>query len=574
MTKPLEGLDAVAFEDVEDAYGPADEVPARLREILNGGQAAERALKALAAGLWHQGTFSPAEPLAMPFLVRLAIDPGVPDRHAILRSLVQLVSSGEEDFDRGFEPFVYRTTPLAPEYDEAIASIEAIRAALPAYRALLHDIDPRVRVQAALLARALAPSDVRDDIAGVVAREPEALVRASLLIALREPDLHSRPDEDDVVRTARSVTRALVHAPLDGADFDAIGRALATPPLDADLFPLAAGRYALIAAAALADLDAREEVRMLAVARPTMRARLARREHDDVTRTLLSAVVRAVFRPLAGRTPATPILRAELDGAQLELCAIARDADLALPVAGLPWRHADTMARYLTEGPLDRRLAIAGEEKPVWVWLHEASARPTGDDGLLDTVCSALGAWSDEDLFWLATDVYACSYPVGGSRGYCVSYARWSSFVKVFSGRVEHLPKLAEQYAEALFARAPRYKGDEPSRIELELAFGSWQATPAKTPPRAAPSGRIHDLRISLEPNRAELEHRGGERIGSVTWTGALSRDCIRGLVASITAPKSAIVHVHARDPETVHHVMGLLRDAGLLELRSGPVES
>ena len=59
-----------------------------------------------------------------------------------------------------------------------------------------------------------------------------------------------------------------------------------------------------------------------------------------------------------------------------------------------------------------------------------------------------------------------------------------------------------------------------------------------------------------------------------MTWTGALSRDCIRGLVASITAPKSAIVHVHARDPETVHHVMGLLRDAGLLELRSGPVES
>ncbi len=572
MTKPLEGLEAIAFADVEDAYGPADEVPARLRQIRDGGQAAARALDALAASLWHQGMFSPAAPVAMPFLVRLAIDPAVPDRHAILRLLVQLVD-GDEDFDRGYEPFVYRTWPLSPEYDEAIASIEAIRAALPAYRALLHDTDPRVRVQAARLARVLAPSDVRDEIAQLIAREPEALVRACLLITLREPALHSSSDED-VIQTARSVTRALVQAPLDDADFDAIGRSLTTPPLDADLFPLAAGRPALVAAAALADLDPREEARMLVVARACLAARLARNERDDVTRTLLSAVVRAVFRPLASRTAATPILRGELDDAQLALCVIARDADLALPVAGLPWGLADTMARYLAEGPLDRRLVIAGEEKPVWVWLHQASARPSGDDELLDTIRAALGAWSDEDLFWLATDVYACSYPVGGSRGYCISYARWSSFVAVFSGRVEHLPELAEQYAEALFARAPRYERDQPSRLELTLAFGSWQTAAAKKPTRAEPSERIHDLRISLEPNRADLEQRGGGHIGSATWTGALSRDCLRGLVASIADPGSAIVHVHASDAELVHHAMGLLRDAGLLELRAGPVQA
>ena len=52
MTEPLEGLDAVAWRDLEDAYGPAVDVPDLLRAIRDGD---EEAVFTLHGHVFHQG---------------------------------------------------------------------------------------------------------------------------------------------------------------------------------------------------------------------------------------------------------------------------------------------------------------------------------------------------------------------------------------------------------------------------------------------------------------------------------------------------------------------------------------
>jgi hypothetical protein len=56
----LESLDDSAFAILEDACGPAVDVPARIRRLLGTLDDASVALSDLAAGIFHQGTCYPA----------------------------------------------------------------------------------------------------------------------------------------------------------------------------------------------------------------------------------------------------------------------------------------------------------------------------------------------------------------------------------------------------------------------------------------------------------------------------------------------------------------------------------
>ncbi|ROO87001.1 hypothetical protein EDD29_4589 [Actinocorallia herbida] len=64
----LNGLDAVAWEDLEGAYGPAGEVPGLLRRVAEGGEDGWEALGALRGTILHQGSVCSATGPAVPFL--------------------------------------------------------------------------------------------------------------------------------------------------------------------------------------------------------------------------------------------------------------------------------------------------------------------------------------------------------------------------------------------------------------------------------------------------------------------------------------------------------------------------
>ncbi len=65
-----EGLDDIAWSELEDAYGPAVGVPDQLRLLGSGGEDWVDGLAALDAGIFHQGSCFDATPVAVRYLLR------------------------------------------------------------------------------------------------------------------------------------------------------------------------------------------------------------------------------------------------------------------------------------------------------------------------------------------------------------------------------------------------------------------------------------------------------------------------------------------------------------------------
>ncbi|MEY9928791.1 hypothetical protein ABH926_003430 [Catenulispora sp. GP43] len=69
----LAGLDDVAWDSLEHAYGPAGDVPELLRTLAGGdAEQAEEAVYELYGTIWHQGSVYPATVPAVPFLAAIA----------------------------------------------------------------------------------------------------------------------------------------------------------------------------------------------------------------------------------------------------------------------------------------------------------------------------------------------------------------------------------------------------------------------------------------------------------------------------------------------------------------------
>jgi hypothetical protein len=166
------GLDAVPWGDLRHNYGTAEDVPGLLRECAG----AEPGKGAVAAGnldnlLFHQGGWvCSAASAALPFLARLACDPGVAARVDVLEmisSLAREATIAEHRFvDPGWSP--------------------ALQMVTPALLGLLGDDDPAVRRAAVYLAGvggldaglALAALRVR------LREEPEATLRWDIVAAM------------------------------------------------------------------------------------------------------------------------------------------------------------------------------------------------------------------------------------------------------------------------------------------------------------------------------------------------------------------------------------------------------
>ena len=89
----LDRLDEVPWQSLQHAYGPAGDVPALLRALIQP-EKQEEALCDLLGNIWHQGTVYEASSYAVPFLVELAVEPTVTRRDEIL-GLIGSLATGK-----------------------------------------------------------------------------------------------------------------------------------------------------------------------------------------------------------------------------------------------------------------------------------------------------------------------------------------------------------------------------------------------------------------------------------------------------------------------------------------------
>jgi hypothetical protein len=191
----LAGVEEIGWAGLTHAYGAAGDVPGLLRALVSASpQDRERAMYKLYGTIFHQGSRYEATAYAVPFLARLAADPGTPQRDEIVRLLADVAIGYDERFlpagidVAGWRARIERMRAADPaqqrreldvwveaardererrarsmrrdRYDpgrelrsaqDELDAYDAVRAELPGLRGLLGDGDPRVRAAAAFL---------------------------------------------------------------------------------------------------------------------------------------------------------------------------------------------------------------------------------------------------------------------------------------------------------------------------------------------------------------------------------------------------------------------------------------
>jgi hypothetical protein len=225
----LERLDDIAWDELRDAYGPADGIPQLLRDLNSkDADTREEAREQLWMGLCHQGvSLSEASAAAVPLLVELASHPRVKERAAILELLQGMAEAAH-----------------APDGDEAaaktrLATQQALAAEVSAILALLSDGDADVRARACLVAAELSRADAEsartltDALGASLRTEQAADTRVALVEALERlsayaPLRAALEDPAFAVRLAAALALVRVDAP-DAASFRILRPALLAP---------------------------------------------------------------------------------------------------------------------------------------------------------------------------------------------------------------------------------------------------------------------------------------------------------------------------------------------------------
>lgn len=92
----LEGIDDVDWASLGHAYGSAEDFPQTLRDAVgDDAELAEEASEQLFSSIIHQGTLYSATPHAVPFLARLATDPGRRGRESLVALLAFIAASDD-----------------------------------------------------------------------------------------------------------------------------------------------------------------------------------------------------------------------------------------------------------------------------------------------------------------------------------------------------------------------------------------------------------------------------------------------------------------------------------------------
>ncbi len=106
IPRMLEGLDSVAWHEIDHAYGPALDTPGHLRALLsNDPEVVAQAVNDLDRTVYEEGGFvCPAATAVLPFLVEVlpVLDSG--NRAAVLDMIARIADDGEnaEQVDAGW----------------------------------------------------------------------------------------------------------------------------------------------------------------------------------------------------------------------------------------------------------------------------------------------------------------------------------------------------------------------------------------------------------------------------------------------------------------------------------------
>ncbi|GAB2830323.1 hypothetical protein GCM10022221_31300 [Actinocorallia aurea] len=161
----LDGLDDIAWEGLEGAYGPAGEVPGLLRDVAAGGDEAWGALAELRATILHQGSVCSATAPSVPFLA------GFLDGGEVTAGVLWLLGDMADIVD-----------PEVPELAEVRAAVTCLADRIVP---LLADPDALVRGIAAY-ALAKCPARAADSVAALRARfaiEDDPVAAGNIVIA-------------------------------------------------------------------------------------------------------------------------------------------------------------------------------------------------------------------------------------------------------------------------------------------------------------------------------------------------------------------------------------------------------
>ena len=459
-TEALAGLEDVAWDQLEDAYGAAVDVPDLLRAIAAGER---HAIGTLHGHVFHQGaSYYPSTAPTVPFLVRLACAPSTPHREDVIGFLSEMTAGHQGYSELGWEPYAFRSTPASLGYPEADATVDAIRTHAAALEALLDDDAPHVRAATAHLLAGLGGGDP----ARLRRSDPDPMAQGSMLLARARLGDAFEPDDafDDAgVRACAAIARAWVGELRP----DALEEAALLPASACwDGFPWCMS-FASLAAGPLAHAVPVERVVALVEARLARGDRLSpppvptRRglepepyvppvvsPEDGALRALVGVVARRAFERFGDRR-ADLILRDELDDLQRRILRWTVDYDVPVPVAGIPWFRAASMRRFLEgEGPLDRMHAFEGVTRPLWRWLHEVN------DDASPVLADILGAHEPPALLALARDLFEQPYSATGFAP-CLKWKHWGPLEDALAAQANAIAAELRERARCCDASTP-----------------------------------------------------------------------------------------------------------------------
>lgn len=254
----LKGLDNIDWHALRHAYGPADDVPACIRDLASDdADLRQQAMDELFGNIYHQGTVYEATAHAVPFLIELAANQSIADRDGILALLADISDGGsylaahqfaERFADRREDPEF--KGKLERELGWARDARRAVAAGVATFNACLSDPDRDVRLYAAY-AIAMGTKPEGATCAALMAqleREQETLTKAGLLLALGT--IVAAMDQRD------TALRALLDSLFERRDVPVLRlcAAIATLEMERDATPLAVIEF-LLAALCRDDLD-------------------------------------------------------------------------------------------------------------------------------------------------------------------------------------------------------------------------------------------------------------------------------------------------------------------------------
>lgn len=532
----MRSLDDVDWGSLEDAYGPAVEVPHQVRALASADpDEALGGLNGLGAGIFHQGSYYSATAPAIPFIVD-AVAPATPPVKAEIALFLADMAAVHAAPQVAYEPWVFRSTPGAPDYPEAVATIEAVRAARDTYATWLDADEPTLRAAAAFLTSGL-DANIADTLTARLAVETEPDVRATLLLAL----VGLGRDVDGAARSALeaeclAAARAMNDRALDG-DVTLLEALAARPDVERTRLPFFHGDLCALACTAMKALARSRKAEVFAAARRALAERLARGERPADPPTSMSRRVSdpypapplerwdyrkgAALSALANTMAALvfgerahdplPLRRDDLDASQRAVLSLTAEHGIPVAVQGAPWPTAATMRRFLTGGgPLDRELTLDGVTAPI---VSHLSATENDLDANLARVARVGEALTPDECLDVIEDVLDGSYAVDG--GTVISGHLLGRLLAFVEPHVDALAPRLEAYAARCAARMDDVWGEH-ARLALMTFERDRRAPPEAWDPLVAKS-----LAMDPKKRRAWLSAFPSARRASIaTWLG------------------------------------------------------